>query len=136
MSQSPASRPPVRARPLSPHLTVYRWPITMTMSILHRITGAALYVGALLVAWWLIAAATSERHFAFVDRIVGSWFGLLVLFGFTLALFVHLVGGVRHLVWDTGVGLEKHNASLLAWASLAGAGVLTVVVWAVFFMVG
>ncbi|MBS3647877.1 succinate dehydrogenase, cytochrome b556 subunit [Pseudaminobacter sp. 19-2017] len=136
MSQSPATRPSPNPRPLSPHLTVYRWPITMTMSILHRVTGGTLYVGALLVAWWLIAAATSERYFAFVDRIVGSWFGLLVLFGFTLALFVHMLGGVRHLIWDTGTGLEKHNASMLAWATLVGAVLLTIVVWAVFFMVG
>jgi succinate dehydrogenase / fumarate reductase cytochrome b subunit len=136
MSQSPATRPSPNPRPLSPHLTVYRWPITMTMSILHRVTGGALYIGALLVAWWLIAAATSERQFALVDGIVGSWFGLLVLFGFSLALFVHMLGGVRHLIWDTGTGLEKHTASMLAWATLIGAAVLTIVVWAVFFMVG
>ena len=125
-----------RARPLSPHLTVYRWPITMTMSILHRITGGALYVGTLLVAWWLIAAATSESYFLFVDGLVGSWFGLLELFGYTWALFLHLLGGVRHLIWDTGVGLEKHTASQLGWATLIGSVVLTLALWALYSTAG
>jgi succinate dehydrogenase / fumarate reductase cytochrome b subunit len=125
-----------RARPLSPHLTIYRWPITMTMSILHRITGGALYFGTLLVAWWLIAAATSERHFAFVDGLVGSWFGLLVLFGFTWALFHHMLGGIRHLVWDTGVGLEKENSAKFAWATVAGSVLLTVALWIFYFLAG
>lgn len=124
-----------RARPLSPHLTIYRWPITMTMSILHRITGGALYVGTLLVAWWLIAAATSEQHFAFVDWLVGSWFGLLVLLGYTWALFHHMLGGVRHLIWDTGVGLKKETASKLAWATIAASLLLTVAVWLFYFLV-
>lgn len=132
MSQSPASR----ARPLSPHLTIYRWPITMTMSILHRFTAGALYVGTLLVAWWLIAAATSETYFGFVDGIVSSWFGLLVLFGFTWALFHHLLGGIRHLIWDTGFGLEKHTSSRLAWATIIGSVSLTVLAWLGFFLIG
>lgn len=108
----------------------------MTMSILHRITGGALYFGTALVAWWLIAAATSERQFAIVHGLVGSWFGLLVLFGFTWAMLHHLLGGIRHLVWDTGAGLEKHNASTLAWATLIGSVALTALVWAVYFLIG
>ncbi|PSJ52570.1 succinate dehydrogenase, cytochrome b556 subunit [Kumtagia ephedrae] len=136
MSPAPATRQAPRARPLSPHLTVYRWQITMTMSILHRVTGGALYVGTLLVAWWLIALATSERQFAIVHGIVGSWFGLLVLFGYTWALFHHLLGGVRHFIWDTGAGLEKHTASMLAWATLAGSVLLTVLVWLAYFLIG
>ena len=124
-----------RARPLSPHLTVYRWPITMTMSILHRITGGALYVGTLLVAWWLIAAATSETHFAFVDWLIGSWFGLVVLFGYSWALFHHMLGGVRHLIWDTGAGLQKETASKLAWATVVGSVLLTAAVWLFYFLV-
>lgn len=132
MSKSPATR----ARPLSPHLTVYRWPITMTMSILHRITGGALYAGTVLVAWWLIAAATSEDYFNFVHRLATSWFGMLVLFGYTWALFLHLLGGVRHLIWDTGVGLEKHTASQLGWATLVGSVVLTLALWALYFVAG
>jgi succinate dehydrogenase / fumarate reductase cytochrome b subunit len=118
-----------RARPLSPHLTIYRAPITMTTSILHRITGAALYFGTLLVAWWLIAAATSETHFDFVNGIFGSWLGRLVLLGYTWALVLHMLGGIRHLVWDVGAGLEKHTASKIAWATVAGSIVLTVLIW-------
>jgi succinate dehydrogenase / fumarate reductase cytochrome b subunit len=123
-----------RARPLSPHLTVYRWPATMLMSILHRITGSALYVGTLLVVWWLIAAATSERYFDFVNSVYGSWLGRLVLFGYTWALMHHMLGGIRHLVWDTSIGLEKHTASKIAWATLAGSIVLTLLIWVAGYM--
>ena len=126
----------IRARPLSPHLTVYRWPATMLMSILHRITGAALYAGTLLVAWWLIAAATSEPYFQFVDGILGSWIGLLFLFGYTWALMLHLLGGVRHLIWDTGHGLEKRTSTALAWATLGGSVLLTLAIWAGYLLVG
>jgi len=129
MSQSPATRQPARARPLSPHLTIYRPPITMTMSIVHRITGAALYFGTLLFAWWLIAASVSESYFEFVNGIYGSWLGRLVLFGYTWALIHHMLGGIRHLVWDTGAGLEKDTASKIAWATLAGSVVLTLAIW-------
>src|SRR4030095_8135298 len=87
-----------RERPLSPHLTAYRWPITMTMSILHRITGSALYFGTLLVAWWLIAAATSEHYFDFVNWLYGTWIGRLVLFGYTWALPPHIGGGIKDLI--------------------------------------
>lgn len=125
MSKSTATR----QRPLSPHLTIYRPPITMTMSIVHRITGGALYFGTLLVAWWLIAASTSESYFDFVNWIFGSWIGRLVLFGYTWALLHHMLGGVRHLIWDTGAGLEKKTSSKIAWATLAGSIVLTVLVW-------
>jgi succinate dehydrogenase / fumarate reductase cytochrome b subunit len=125
MSKSTATR----ARPLSPHLTIYRPPVTMTTSIIHRITGGALYVGTLLVAWWLIAAATSERQFDIVNAVFGSWIGRLVLLGYTWALMQHLLGGIRHLIWDTGAGLEKHDASKIAWATVIGSIVLTVLVW-------
>lgn len=134
MSKSPATQA-ARARPLSPHLTIYRPKITMTMSIVHRITGVALYVGTLLVAWWLFAAATSERHFDFVNGLFGSWFGQLVLFGYTWALMHHMTGGIRHLIWDTGVGLEKHTASKIAWATLVASVLLTLLVWIVGYSV-
>lgn len=134
MSHSPATRP--QARPLSPHLTIYRWPATMLMSILHRVTGGALYFGTLLVVWWLVAAATSEQYFDFVNGLYGSWFGRLVLFGFTWALMQHLLGGIRHLIWDTGHGLEKETSTQLAWATLAGSIVLTLLVWGGYFWLG
>jgi succinate dehydrogenase / fumarate reductase cytochrome b subunit len=117
-------------------MTIYRWPVTMAMSILHRVTGGALYVGTVLVAWWLIAAATSESQFALIDGLVRSWFGMLVLFGYTWAMFHHLLGGVRHLIWDTGAGLEKRSASRLAWATLVGSLALTLAVWAAYFSIG
>jgi succinate dehydrogenase / fumarate reductase cytochrome b subunit len=134
MSQSPATRPGSSARPLSPHLTVYKPTITMTMSILHRITGAAMYFGTLLVAWWLIAASISESYFDFVNAIFGSWIGRLILIGYTWALMHHMMGGVRHLIWDTGAGLEKHTASRIAWATLAASLALTLAIWIAGYM--
>ncbi|MHA6687982.1 succinate dehydrogenase, cytochrome b556 subunit [Mesorhizobium sp. A556] len=136
MSQSPATRAQAKPRPLSPHLSIYRPPITMTMSIVHRITGIALYVGTLLVAWWLIAAAGPQSYFDFVNGIFGSWFGRLVLFGYTWALMHHLAGGIRHFIWDTGAGLEKHTASKIAWATLVASVVLTVAIWIVGYYAG
>jgi len=135
MSKSPATRAGARReRPLSPHLTIYRPPITMTMSIIHRITGGALYFGTLLVAAWLIAAASSQAAFDWVSWAFGSWLGRLVLFGYTWALMHHMLGGLRHLVWDTGAGLEKHTATKIAWATLAGSIVLTLLIWIAGFM--
>lgn len=101
----------------------------MTMSIIHRITGGALYFGTLLVAWWLTAAATSPSHFGFVSLVFGSWLGRLVLLGYTWALVHHMLGGIRHLVWDTGAGLEKHTASRIAWITLAASLALTLLIW-------
>ncbi|MFW5834369.1 MAG: succinate dehydrogenase, cytochrome b556 subunit, partial [Pseudomonadota bacterium] len=85
-----------RPMPLSPHLQIYRWPLTMALSIGHRISGAALAVGLVLLTVWLVALATGPEAFAVVDGIVRSWFGLLVLFGYTVFLFLHLANGVRH----------------------------------------
>jgi len=130
MSKSPATR----ARPLSPHLTVYRMPITMTMSIIHRITGGALYFGTLLVAVWLMAAASSEATFDWVNWAFGSWLGRLILFGYTWALMHHMLGGIRHFIWDTGAGLEKHTASKIAWTTLAGSVALTLLIWVAGYM--
>ncbi len=125
MSQSPAAR----ARPLSPHLTVYKWPATMLMSILHRVTGGALYFGTILVVWWIVAASTSQRQFDIANAVFGSWIGRLVLLGYTWALMHHMLGGIRHLIWDTGVGLEKHTATRMAWINLGASGLLTIVIW-------
>jgi succinate dehydrogenase / fumarate reductase cytochrome b subunit len=130
MSKSTATR----QRPLSPHLSVYKPTITMTMSIVHRITGAALYFGTLLVAWWLIAASISQDYFDYVSWVFGSFLGRLVLFGYTWALIHHMLGGIRHFVWDTGAGLEKHTASKIAWATLAGSVALTLAIWIVGYM--
>ena len=135
MSKSPATCEFARReRPLSPHLSVYRTPITMTMSIIHRITGGALYFGTLLVALWLMAAASSQATFDWVNWAFGTWLGRLILFGYTWALMPHMLVGVRHLVWDTGAGLEKHTASKIAWATLAGSIVLTLLIWIAGYM--
>jgi succinate dehydrogenase / fumarate reductase cytochrome b subunit len=122
-------------RPLSPHLSIYRLTITMALSITHRITGGALYFGTLLVAWWLVAAATSPSWFDTANAVMGSIFGRLVLLGFTWALFMHLVGGIRHLLWDTGVAMEKHVSTQTAWISLIASLVLTALTWLALFTV-
>jgi succinate dehydrogenase / fumarate reductase cytochrome b subunit len=117
------------ARPLSPHLQIYRLIPTMLMSIVHRITGGALYFGTLLLAWWLIAAASSEHAFDIANSFFGSWFGRLILFGYTWALLHHLLGGIRHLIWDTGSLMQKETSTRLAWATIIGSVVLTLLVW-------
>lgn len=118
-------------RPLSPHIQVYRWQWTMALSILHRITGVALGVGSLLLVYWLTAAATGPEAYARAQGFVGSWFGLLLLFGFSLALFYHLANGIRHLFWDTGRGFELKTAYASGLAVLVAAVVLTGLAWVV-----
>ena len=116
-------------RPLSPHLQVYAMPINMMMSIVHRITGAALYFGSLLLAWWLVAAASGPAYFDWVNGIFGSFLGRLVLFGYTWALMHHMIGGIRHFIWDTGRGYDLKTIDLLAWGTLAASLVLTALIW-------
>ncbi len=116
-------------RPLSPHLGIYRMQITMLMSIVHRITGMGLYFGMVLLAWWLLAAATGPGAFETANAFFGSWFGRLILFGFTWALIHHMLGGIRHLIWDTGSGLDKTSIEVFAWLTIIGSTVLTVLVW-------
>ena len=117
------------ARPLSPHLQVYRWPLTMTMSILHRITGGALYAGTLLLAWWLIAAASGSQALATAQWVLGSPVGLIVLFGYTWALMHHMLGGIRHFVWDLGYGYGESERNWLAAATLIGSVAATLLLW-------
>ena len=122
-------------RPLSPHLTIYRLTLTMVMSIVHRITGAALYVGTLLVAWWLIAAASGPTGYATVQWFMGSWIGRLMLFGYTWALIHHMLSGLRYLIWDTGRGFGPSEREWLSRAALFGSVTLTVVPWIVGYLV-
>ena len=117
------------ARPLSPHLQIYRPMLTMMMSIVHRITGLGLYFGIVLLVWWLTAASISDGYFDFVQGFFGHWFGRLVLFGFTWALIHHALGGLRHLLWDTGRGFDLNVIEWLARANLAGSIVLTLLLW-------
>lgn len=116
-------------RPLSPHLQIYSPLINMVMSIIHRITGAALYFGTLLLAWWLIAAAAGPEHLDFVNGLLASPIGVLVLVGYTWAFMHHLLGGVRHLIWDTGRGFALGSVDMLCWLTLAGSLLLTAGVW-------
>lgn len=117
-------------RPLSPHLQVYRPMLSMMMSIAHRATGIALYFGTLLLVWWLFAAAHSDSYFNFVQGLFASWFGRLVMFGFTWALIHHMLGGLRHFVWDTGRGFKLPAVETLVRANLIGSIVLTLALWA------
>jgi succinate dehydrogenase / fumarate reductase cytochrome b subunit len=116
-------------RPMSPHLQIYRPQMTSMLSIFHRLTGVGLALGAVLVVWWLLAAATSAEYFAIVDGLLTSWIGYLVLLGSTWALAYHLLNGIRHLVWDMGYGFEIETAERSGMAVLIGSGVLTVLVW-------
>ena len=117
------------ARPLSPHLQIYKPMLTMMMSIMHRITGVGLYFGIILLVWWLTAASISDSYFDFVQGFFGHWFGRLLLFGFTWALMHHALGGLRHLLWDTGRGFDLNVVEWLARANLAGSIVLTLLLW-------
>lgn len=116
-------------RPLSPHLQIYRWPVTMATSILHRATGCGLAAGTLLLAWWLVAAAAGPEYYAMVQACLGSWLGRLVLLGFSWALFYHLLNGIRHLFWDAGHGYSLPVANKSGWAVIIGSVVLTMLAW-------
>jgi succinate dehydrogenase / fumarate reductase, cytochrome b subunit len=116
-------------RPLSPHLQIYRWQLTSVLSILHRMTGIALTVGAILLVLWFGAAADGPEPFAKMQWFLGSWIGLLLMFGWSLALFYHLCNGIRHLWWDTGRGLELKGVYTSGWTVLMATAALTVVAW-------
>jgi succinate dehydrogenase / fumarate reductase cytochrome b subunit len=117
-------------RPLSPHLQIYRPQLTSVLSILHRLTGLALGLGAVLLAWWLHALAAGPEAYAGLLGLLGSWLGLVVLFGLTFAGFYHLCNGVRHLLWDLGYGLELASVYRSGWAVVAGSAALTVIAFA------
>jgi succinate dehydrogenase / fumarate reductase cytochrome b subunit len=123
-------------RPLSPHLQTYRVTLTMAMSIIHRITGVALYFGTLLLAWWLIAASSGPAAYANVQAFTSSFIGRLIVFGYTWALIHHLLSGIRHLVWDLGYGFGKKEREWLTWAALVGSISLTILLWIIAFAVG
>lgn len=120
----------VRPRPLSPHLSIWKWRVNMTVSILHRATGTALATGAVvLFLWWLAAAATSPAAYATFYAVATGWFGVLVGVGLTLVFFQHMMSGIRHLVMDTGAALEIFQSKSLATATLVGSVLLTVLTW-------
>lgn len=118
-------------RPLSPHLQVYRWQWTMAYSILHRATGVGLGAGTLYLVWWLLALAGGADSFATVSAFSGSWFGQLLLFGWTWAMFYHLGNGIRHLFWDAGKGFELETAAMSGHVMVAFSVVATIALWAI-----
>ncbi len=124
-----------RPRPLSPHIQIYRPTMTMTMSIVHRITGVGLYLGTLILTWWLLAASSGPNAYSTVERFIGSYFGRVILFGYTWALIHHMLGGIRHLMWDVGYGFGPHEREWLARANLIGSAGLTLLLWAIGLLV-
>jgi len=137
-----------RNRPLSPHLHIYRWPVSMVLSISHRITGVGLSVGALVMTWWLVAAAISDAAFAIAQGFLGSAFGVFLLMGWSTALLLHLFLGIRHLMWDTGwgfgpqaqqqpvvLGSESRVYRITGWGVIGITVVAALVAWIIGFMV-
>jgi succinate dehydrogenase / fumarate reductase cytochrome b subunit len=120
-----------RERPLSPHLQVYAWQITMTMSILHRVSGVILTVGAFGLAWWLLAMAAGGDAAMHATACLASTLGQFVLFGFSLALVYHLLNGIRHLLWDAGWGFEIPEFYASGWTVAVLTLVLTIAIWVV-----
>lgn len=129
MSEATTRREAKIDRPLSPHLQIYRPLINMVMSILHRITGAALYFGTIILAIWLVAAASGPEAFQTVSGWLNTWAGWIVLFGYTWVLIHHALGGIRHFIWDFGMGYEHETIDLLSWGTGVASVVLTAVVW-------
>ena len=116
-------------RPLSPHLSIFRWPITMALSILHRVTGVAMAFGLIVYAIWLMAASGSPDAYADLADLLGSLVGQVLLIAWTAAFFLHLANGIRHLVWDAGRGFERSTANASGWFVVATAAILTLLYW-------
>lgn len=123
--------PQASNRPLSPHLQIYRWQLTMLLSIFHRATGVALSVGSIMLACWLVSAALGEGAFTAVNAVVASWYGLVLMVLWSYALLYHLCNGLRHLIWDTGRGLDIHTSYIMGYTVIAVSLLLTVLVWIV-----
>ncbi|MGD8326530.1 MAG: succinate dehydrogenase, cytochrome b556 subunit [Sphingomonadales bacterium] len=119
-----------RPRPLSPHLSVYRWGAHMAASIFHRGTGMALAAGGIVLTWWLLSIATGRDAYAQFEALAGTLVGEIVLIGFTYALVQHALGGLRHLYMDTGAGYEIRGNRLLAKIIFVASVVLTAIIWA------
>jgi succinate dehydrogenase / fumarate reductase cytochrome b subunit len=118
-----------RGRPISPHLSIYRWPVTMTLSILHRVSGVALSLGFVLLTAWLVSAAGGRETHERLALLMQSAGGRIVLIVLCFAFFYHLSNGVRHLVWDLGYGFEKRQANVSSFVVATAAVVLTLLYW-------
>jgi succinate dehydrogenase / fumarate reductase cytochrome b subunit len=122
---------PKRLRPLSPNIQIYRPQLTSVLSILNRLTGVFLSACAVVLVLWLVAAASGPQAYAAVQAAIGSWLGWIALFGATFAFFLHLCGGIRHLIWDTVHGFELRSIYISGWAVVVASVVLTVAAWVV-----
>ena len=129
---SPGPRP----RPLSPHVQVWRWHVTMAASILHRVTGVGLYIGALILMAWALSLAAGPGAYGAFAFLAGSILGKLALIALTLSVFYHLANGVRHLAWDAGYGFKPRTADATAWLAFGFALVATILLWAVILATG
>ncbi|ORU92953.1 MAG: succinate dehydrogenase, cytochrome b556 subunit [Cycloclasticus sp. symbiont of Poecilosclerida sp. N] len=123
-------------RPLSPHLDVYRLPLSALISIVHRGTGAFLTTGTIVLVWWLVALAGGEASFMGAQDFMSGFIGRLVLFGWSFALFFHLANGIRHLVWDAGYGFEKDEVEKSSFIVIGTSAFLTIMIWVVAFSSG
>ncbi|MEO0883539.1 MAG: succinate dehydrogenase, cytochrome b556 subunit [Pseudomonadota bacterium] len=120
----------VDTKPLSPHVQIWKWHWTMAASISHRVSGCALYVGTVLLAAWIISAATGPEAYALVEAFMLSWFGRLVLFGFTAAVTYHFANGIRHLIWDgPGLAFSPGAASFVSFLNFLFAIAVTIGIW-------
>ncbi len=118
-------------RPLSPHLSIYRWPVTMVSSILHRATGVAMSIGFIVLVAWLFDAASGPETYAMFLGVANTLIGKLFLVGWSFAFFYHLANGIRHIVWDTGRGFEKQQATASAWVVIVVSVLLTAAFWGI-----
>lgn len=123
-----------RSRPLSPHLSKYRWEVQMSASILHRASGIALTLAPPALSLWIASVAAGGGFAAFMQGLIGSWFGWLALFGWSLALSYHLLNGLRHLGFDIGFGFAMASARRSGWAAILGALALTLAIWAIILL--
>lgn len=122
---------PVRPRPRSPDVQIYKPQLTSVLSILHRLSGVVLSVGGVLLVAWLVAVAEGGDTYAAVDAFLRSWIGIVLLLGWTLALFYHLCNGIRHLAWDLDFGFELRSIYLSGWTVVAASVILTLATWAI-----
>ncbi|MEW5686553.1 MAG: succinate dehydrogenase, cytochrome b556 subunit [Pseudomonadota bacterium] len=121
---------------MSPHLSVWRWHVTMAASIATRVTGVGLYLGALILAAWALCLAAGPEAYGTFKLVMGSPLGKFVLLGMSVSFFYHLASGVRHMIWDLGYGMKIQQANALSVASFAFAIAATVAVWVIAAMIG
>ncbi len=117
--------------PLSPHLTVYKWQITMVLSILHRATGVFLSIGLLLLSYWLLSVASGSESFDTISNHLNTWYGKVVLIAFTFSIYLHLCNGIRHLFWDVGLGFEIKTSNVTGYITAITSILLTVLSWVI-----